>query len=113
MVTFSGIKSKAIELRKRAVKAKNRLDTKTEQKRAKNLQRRSQAEFNEAARLEEKLTSLKKQEAHLKQREAIQHKKREIAELESRVTTKGRILASIGKQLNNLNKPKKTRKRRK
>jgi hypothetical protein len=108
MVTFNGLRTKALQLRKRAVAAKEDFDSKASQSRAKAIQVKAQAEIDEDRRLNEKLECLKKQERRLKSREAISRKKREIERLESRVTTKGKIITRINKELNHLiKKPKK------
>ncbi len=111
MVTFKGLMSQAKELRHRAVAAKNRFDDEASQRKAKRIQMKAQAEIDETQRLNEKLERLKTQEEHLKTREAIKRKRKEIAALESRVTTSGRIISGIGKELKKLNKKKPRRKK--
>jgi hypothetical protein len=102
--SFASLKSKATQLRKRAVKTKNKVSRGIEKRRAEGIQKRAQAEITEAARLDDRLAALKRQQSKLKKQESIQRKQREIKRLEERVTVKGQILKKINDSLSNLDK---------
>lgn len=116
---FKDLINKAKAAQKKLAEAKKEFDTKAEKSRAESLQRKAEKEATEARHLDDRLERLQAQEKKLRKKDATQSaikaKKHQIKELESRVTTSGKIAKVLDREVTKFLKKskKKPRKRRK
>lgn len=97
--------------------AKKEFDTKAEKSRAASIQRRAEKEATEAKRLDDRLERLQAQEKKLRKKDATQSaikaKKHQIKEIESRVTTSGKIAKVLDREVTKFLKKSKKKPRKK
>jgi len=118
---FKDLINKAKAVKKRADKAGDNLRTKLEKHQADSVADRARREADEAKRLNEKLERLQAQEKRLREKDAtqaaIKQKRRQIAELQSRVTTSGKIVTILNREATKLlkqsKKPREKKRRKK
>lgn len=101
-MTFKDLVDRAKAVGAKINREDQKLTRKIDREKAKNIEKKAKAEVEENWNLDARLKDLRRQKAKLSKQEAIDKKRKEISEIESRVTAQGRFVAGLNRQADKL-----------
>jgi hypothetical protein len=110
---FKDLLDKAKAAQTKARKAAGDAKTKFDERQARVKAQHLASEAAEVKRMDEQMASLKRQEKQLRSQDAINRKKAKIKALEAKVTTKGKVISQISKEVTKLVKKQKKKAKKK